>query len=99
MNRFPYLARRVVRLAAVAMAIAFLVSLTPVFAQDNPTAPIILNGYRLFDVSQSGQYSAEERAEDANRLLKQKVRTTNPPVSVTIIGTQELPIIKVDGYH
>lgn len=99
MNRFPYLARRFVRFVAVAMAIAFLVSLTPVFAQDNPTAPIILNGRRLFEVSQSGQYSAEERAEDANRLLKQKVRTTNPPVPVTIDGTQELPIIKVDGSH
>jgi small-conductance mechanosensitive channel len=99
MNRFPYLARRVVRLAAVAMAIAFLVLLTPVFAQDNPTAPIILNGHQLFEVSQSGQYSAQERAEDANRLLKQKVEIAVPPVSVTISGTQELPIIKVDGSH
>ncbi|NEQ23382.1 MAG: mechanosensitive ion channel, partial [Microcoleus sp. SIO2G3] len=99
MNRFPYLARRFVRLAAVALAIVFLVSLTPVFAKDNPTAVIILNGHRLFEVSQSGQYSAKERAEDANRLLKQKVRTTDPPVLVTIDRTQELPIIKVDGSH
>jgi len=101
MIRFPYLARRFVRLAAVAMAIAVLLSFTPVFGQDNPSpsATIVLDGRRLFEVSPSGGYSAQKRAEDANRLLKQKVRIRSPPRSVTIDETQDLPIIQVDGSH
>ncbi|HAA32146.1 MAG TPA: mechanosensitive ion channel protein MscS [Cyanobacteria bacterium UBA8553] len=97
--RFPSLVTLAVRIAAVAFAIGCLVSLTPVLAQDKPTAPIILDGNRLFEVSQSGQYNAQERADDANRVLKQKVKTAEPKVPVKIEEAQNLPIIKVDGAH
>lgn len=101
--RFPSLVTLVVRIAAVAIAIGCLLSIAPVLAQvqekDTPTAAIILDGRRLFVVSQSGRYTAEERAEDANRVLQQKVKAAEPAVPVTIDQSQNLPIIKVDGAH
>ncbi len=84
---------------AVGITLGFLLVITPVLAQDNPTAPIILNGRQLFEVSQSGRYPAQERADDANRVLQQKVKAAEPPVQVTMEESQNLPIIKVDGAH
>jgi potassium-dependent mechanosensitive channel len=101
--RFPSLVTLVVRIAAVAIAIGCLLSIAPVLAQvqekDTPTAAIILDGRRLFVVSQSGRYTAEERAEDANRVLQQKVKAAEPAVPVTIDQSQNLPIIQIDGAH
>lgn len=97
--RFPSLVTLAVRIAAVAFAIGCLLSVTPVLGQDKQTAPIILDGHRLFEVSQSGRYDAQERADDANRVLKQKIKTAEPPVPVKIEEAQNLPIIKVDGAH
>ena len=98
---FRSLVTLAVRIAAVAFAIAFLLSVPPVLAQgkDTPTAAIILDGRKLFEVSQSGRYNAEERADDTNRVLKQKVKTADPPVPVKIEEAQNLPIIKLDGAH
>lgn len=102
-SRFPSLVTLVVRIAAVAIAIGCLLSIPPVLAQvqekDTPTAAITLDGRRLFVVSQSGRYTAEERAEDANRVLQQKVKAAEPAIPVTIDQSQNLPIIKVDGAH
>ena len=95
--RFPSLRSFTVQIAVV--AIAFLLAVIPVLAADNPKAPIILDGARLFEVSQSGGYTAQERADDANRVLNQKVTATAPPISVKLDNNQTLPIIKVDGSH
>jgi small-conductance mechanosensitive channel len=83
------------------ITIGCILSVAPALAQakDTPTAPIILDGRRLFVVSQSGRYNAEERADDANRVLKQKIETANSPLPVKIEESQSLPIIKVDGAH
>lgn len=99
--RFQSLVTLAIRIAALAIAIGCLLSVPPVLAQgkDTPTAPIILDGRRLFVVSQSGRYNAEERANDANLVLKQKVKTAEPPLPVKIDTGQNLPIIKVDGAH
>ena len=101
--RFPSLVTLVVRIAAVAIAIGCLLFIVPVLAQDKdkdtPAAAIILDGRQLFDVSQSGRYDAKERADDANRVLQQKIIKAEPPVPVTISESQNLPIIKVDGAH
>jgi small-conductance mechanosensitive channel len=98
---FRSLVTLAVRIAALAFAIAFLLSVPPVLAQgkDTPTAAIILDGRKLFEVSQSGRYNAEERADDANGVLKHKVKTADPPVPVKIEEAQNLPTIKVDGAH
>lgn len=104
MNRFlriPSLVTLVVWIAAVAIAIGCTLSIAPVLAQgkDTPTAYIILDGRRLFEISQSGRFTAEQRVEDANRVLEQKVIKAEPAVPVTIDESQSLPIIKVDGAH
>ena len=99
--RFPSLVTLVVRIAAVAIAIGCLLSTSLVVAQikENPTAAIVLDGRRLFAVSQSGRYSAQERADDANHVLHEKVKKAEPTVPVTLDYSQNLPIIKVDGAH
>ncbi len=103
--RFPSLATLAFRIATVAFAIACLLSIAPVLAQgkdtpkETPTAPIILDGRKLFVISQSGRHNAEERADDANRVLKQKIVAAAPPVSVKLETSQNLPVIKVDGAH
>ncbi len=99
--RFPSLVTLVIRIAAVAIAIGCLLSIPPVLAQSKepPTASIILDGRKLFEISQSGRYNAEERAEDANRVLQQKVKNAEPPVLVKLEQSQNLPVIKVDGAH
>jgi len=107
-SRFPYLVTLVVRIAAVAIAIGCLLPIVPVLAQnvpiltkdkEPPTAAIILDGRRLFEVSQSGRHNAQQRADDANRVLQQKVKAADPPVPVKIEESQNLPVIKVDGAH
>ncbi len=103
--RFPSLATLAFRIATVAFAIACLLSIAPVLAQgkdtpkETPTAPIILDGRKLFVISQSGRHNAEERADDANRVLKQKIVAAAPPVLVKLETSQNLPVIKVDGAH
>jgi small-conductance mechanosensitive channel len=100
--RFPSLVTLAFGIAAstaVVFALVCLLSVAPALAQENPTAPIILDGHKLFEVSQSGRYNAEERADDANHVLKQKIQMADPPVPVKIEEAQNLPIIKVDGAH
>ncbi|AFZ18560.1 mechanosensitive ion channel family protein [Allocoleopsis franciscana] len=101
--RFPSLVTLVARIAAVAIAIGCLLWIVPVLAQSQdkepPSAAIVLDGRRLLEVSQSGRYSAQERADDANRVLQQKVKNAEPRVPVTIDESQNLPIIKIDGAH
>ena len=100
--RFPSLVTLAFGIAATAtvvFALGCLLSVAPALAQENPTAPIILDGHKLFEVSQSGRYNAEERADDANGVLKQKIQMPDPPVPVKIEEAQNLPIIKVDGAH
>ena len=99
--RFPSLVTLVIRIAAVAIAIVCLVFIPPVLAQNKeaPTASILLDGRKLFEISQSGRYDAQERADEANYVLQQKIKTASPPVSVKIEESQNLPVIKVDGAH
>lgn len=98
--RFPSLVTLVIRMAAVAIAIVCFASIPPVLAQqESPTAPIILDGRRLFEISQSGRYNAGIRADEANRVLRQKVRMAEPPLELRIEESQNLPVIKIDGAH
>ncbi|MGF1477934.1 MAG: mechanosensitive ion channel family protein [Cyanophyceae cyanobacterium] len=86
-------------LGAIAFCLTCLLSIAPVVGQSQSPAPITLDGRRLFEVSSSGGYDAQERAADANRLLRQKITQAEPPVEVEIDRTTELPVIRVDGDH
>ncbi|OKH34327.1 mechanosensitive ion channel protein MscS [Calothrix sp. HK-06] len=70
----------------------------PVQAQSLPNFPITLDGRQLFKVSDTGKVSAENRATDANLILKQAVRSREP-VKIEIIENNQLPVIRVQGRH
>ncbi|MEC4807173.1 MAG: mechanosensitive ion channel, partial [Jaaginema sp. PMC 1080.18] len=63
------------------------------------TAPIMVDGRRIFNVNKSGAFSAQERAENANKVLSQAIQATASPISVEISKQEGLPIIKVNGNH
>ncbi|MEC4817654.1 MAG: mechanosensitive ion channel [Scytonema sp. PMC 1069.18] len=69
-----------------------------VLAQARPASAIALDGRRLFEISDAGQFSAESRATDANLILRQAVRSSEP-VKVEIVETNKLPVIRINGRH
>ncbi|MBW4574657.1 MAG: mechanosensitive ion channel [Aphanothece sp. CMT-3BRIN-NPC111] len=97
--RFPSPLARSLQAAILALGIACLLIVLPIAAQTKPTAPITLDGRHLFKVSDSGGYSAQQRAEDANRLLQQTVKTAEPPVPVQVVESNDLPVIQLNGNY
>ncbi|MFW6358267.1 MAG: mechanosensitive ion channel family protein [Chroococcales cyanobacterium] len=96
--RFKRLTKLLTQVILVAFSILFLSSSFPVFGQEEISkAPILLDGRKLFEVSESGQYTAEERAIEASFILKNVVNRENPPVEVSIIERNNLPVIQVNG--
>ncbi|NEQ70005.1 MAG: mechanosensitive ion channel [Symploca sp. SIO2D2] len=97
--RYQSLFRQFARIVLVALAISYLLSVTPVFAQENTTAPIILDGRILFEVNQSGEYTAKNRADDANTVLREQVTKPEPPVEVKIEYREGLPVIFINDKY
>ncbi|NER19400.1 MAG: mechanosensitive ion channel [Symploca sp. SIO1C2] len=97
--RYQSLFRQFARIVLVALAISYLLSVTPVFAQENTTAPIILDGRILFEVNQSGEYTAKNRADDANTVLREQVTKPEPPVEVKIERREGLPVIFINDKY
>lgn len=89
---------RLLKQVILILALVWLLVL-PVAAQIQSTAPITLDGRRLFRVSDSGGYTAQERAEDVNRILKETVRRAEPPIPVEIVDSNNLPVIQVNGRY
>ncbi|WP_272819090.1 hypothetical protein [Scytonema hofmannii] len=67
-------------------------------AQERPTSILTLDGRRLFEVSETEQFSAENRATEANVILRQAVRSSEP-VKVEIVESNQLPVIRVNSRH
>lgn len=86
-------------LGAIAIVLTIALSVTSARAQGSSTAPILLDGRRLFTVSESGNYSAEQRAEEANKVLARAVVRSNAPVNVKVDTTREIPVIKVNDAY
>ncbi|NJL81814.1 MAG: mechanosensitive ion channel [Chloroflexaceae bacterium] len=66
-------------------------------AQFRDSAPIVVDGRRIFNVSQSGEYSAKQRAEEANRLLRETLRELPLSPAVRVDYSQEIPVIRLNG--
>lgn len=66
---------------------------------------IILDSRPVFEVSDTGDFSARERAEDAARILRDLIQDPEAPLRVAIenVAASEtgatVPILKVDGKH
>jgi potassium efflux system protein len=93
--------------AIVAIAIIGITTYTsvPLSAQvnspdpDSSTAPIILDGRRVFSVSNSGDFAAAQRADLASEVLNEEIRTTNEEIAVEITEQDNLPVITVNGAY
>ncbi|MEH2417241.1 mechanosensitive ion channel family protein [Nostoc sp.] len=72
--------------------------LTPVVAQALTKAPVILDGQELFKISDSGQYSAQERTKSINSQLKNAIQTSEF-IQVKIEKRNQLPIILLNGRY
>ena len=82
------------------MALAILVVMSPfggAGAQEATVAPAFLqlDGNRLFPVSASKDYTADQRVERANRLL-QEVVATGSPGRIGVKELRNLPVITLD---
>ena len=77
----------------------------PAAAQTNQSAPILVDGRVVFEITASGQFSAKERAEDANQTLNRMIRTSftpgedNQTIELTIDTNQTIPVLKINGNH
>ncbi len=100
---------RIVRTLVVAFMVGCLLAVLPSLAQnnttpdsfnsDNSTASIMLDGRKIFEVTQSEQFTAQERAEYANQLLQEQVEIAENPITVEIDSTEKIPVIEIDGKH
>jgi len=100
---------RIFRTLIVAFLVGVLFSVLPSFAQDNSTpdpsnsqestAFVMLDGRKIFEVKPSKEYSAQQRAEDANQVLEEQVELSNSPINVEVISQDNIPVIRVNGNH
>jgi len=77
-------------------------SQTPPTGQLGEKAPIVLDGYELFEVEPSGNFSAQERANQVNQLLQEKLDgaiATNTPPEVKIVEHNGQVSLQVNGRH
>ncbi|MFB2924250.1 mechanosensitive ion channel family protein [Aerosakkonema funiforme] len=75
-----------------------MLSLTPVWAQANPSAAIALDGRQLFKVSQLEGFDAQPRADYANGILNRAVES-DEAVQVQVVKVKDLPVIRVNGVN
>lgn len=86
---------RCLQAAIVTLALGQIL-LTPVWAQGAQTFPVTLDGYRLFELGNSGKFQGEQRAQDANAVLQAAVQSSQPP-QVEVAEQNQLPVIRVNG--
>ncbi|ODH00950.1 mechanosensitive ion channel protein MscS [Nostoc sp. KVJ20] len=99
MNSFHHFRKAIAILVIVFMMIGWLLTTEMlVQAQSRPTAHITVDGRQLFELSEAGQFSAENRAGDANLILREAVRSSGG-VKVEIVETNQLPVILVNNRH
>ncbi|MBP0003037.1 MAG: mechanosensitive ion channel [Cyanobacteria bacterium SBC] len=74
---------------------------TPVLAQmqtdGRETAPVVLDGRFVLEVSSSGNFSAEERADRANQILQNTV--TESPHTVRIVTLNGSTTLRLNDVH
>jgi len=100
MNRFHRFQKAIVILVVfLTMSIGWLLTTEiSVQAQSRLTAHVTVDGIQLFEVAETGQFSAENRAADANLILREVVRSADS-VKVEIVETNQLPVILVNNRH
>lgn len=88
---------KTLRFAAIAF-ILILMLLTPVQAQSAGKAPVVLDGRQIFQVSDSENFTAKERADQINFQLKAVVQSLEPP-AVSVEERNQVPTILVNDRY
>jgi len=93
------------RIGAITLS-CFLFAL-PAWGQTNATAPLLVDGRVVFQVTGSGQFTAQERAEEANRALNRIIQSNfnllqaeqASSIRITVDTNQSLPVLTINGNH
>ncbi|MFB6276151.1 MAG: mechanosensitive ion channel family protein [Halothece sp.] len=94
-------------LSVCVITLSFCLFILPAWGQTNNTAPILVDGKAVFQVTGSGQFTAKERAEEANRTLNRIIQSNfkliqaeeQSSIRVEVDTNQRLPVLKVNGNH
>lgn len=94
-------------LALCTFIFSFFLFTQPAWSQTTETASILLDGNVVFQVTSSGQFSAKERAEEANRTLNRTVQSALQPlqeeavagINIEVDTRQNIPVLKINGNH
>jgi small-conductance mechanosensitive channel len=84
------------RIIVLSFILGCVLSVMPVLAQPNSTAPVTLDGRQLFRLGQLNEFGAEQRANNANQILNQTV-ASGKPVEVTVQELNNFPVLQVNG--
>ncbi|MFB2934408.1 mechanosensitive ion channel family protein [Aerosakkonemataceae cyanobacterium BLCC-F154] len=94
--RFGLRKIRSLKIITLSFILGCVLSVMPVLAQQNATAPVTLDGRELFKLSQLNEFDAQQRANNANQILNQAVASSNP-VEVGVERINNFPVIQVNG--
>ncbi|NJO50229.1 MAG: hypothetical protein HC840_13195 [Leptolyngbyaceae cyanobacterium RM2_2_4] len=72
--------------------------LTPAIAQKDIPASVVLDGREIFQISSSGEYTAQERAELVNSLLQEAVQERQP-IQIEVEQRNGLPTVLLNDRH
>ncbi len=92
---------QVVRIIIIAITLGYVISISPVLQEEPSSAPIILNGQKVFEVGPSGEITAQKRAEDINLILRDSLKdiSSTTVVRVKVDSTEDLPTIRINREH
>ncbi|NEP08973.1 MAG: mechanosensitive ion channel [Symploca sp. SIO2C1] len=83
------------------IALLLLLSATPTQAHltvGTTKAPVVIDGKVLFEVGELEDFSAEERAEQANTVLDEEIES-GKPIQAKILIKDKLPTIRINDHH
>lgn len=95
LSRLSSFLNQVFRICLVAFVLLCLLLSNPSLAEEPVKAPIVVDGRKILEVSESGGYSALKRATEASRILEEEIETAENGISITINDTGDIPVIEI----
>ncbi|BAZ06045.1 mechanosensitive ion channel family protein [Calothrix sp. NIES-3974] len=83
-------------LITLALIFSWGLYINPVIAENQEKAPIVIDGQQIFEIGESGNQSAKERAQEVNNRLRQAVRS-DQTIEVTVPENQKTPQILLNN--
>ncbi len=83
-------------LITLALIFSWGLYINPVIAENQEKAPIVIDGQQIFEIGESVNQSAKERAQEFNNRLRQAVRS-DQKIEVTVPENQKTPQILLNN--